>query len=143
MTPKPNLEGSKHLVAPKPNEKRCETCVKRRTDRCPVIKTTICGFHDKEEQEAFAWDITALVGCNSHEADGITLCHALVRLSLLQEVGDQTLIEDKHCKVCTIASAIETRNLNDPVMKYIVGVGGIYLPDESNFTGVVPVYRVV
>ena len=50
-------------------EKRCETCAKKRTERCPVVKNTIGGFHDKEEQEGFAWDITAMVGCDSHDME--------------------------------------------------------------------------
>ena len=56
------------MVREQPNPYRCETCDKRRTDDCPVVKITIAGFHDKEEQEGFAWDITALVGCTSHSA---------------------------------------------------------------------------
>lgn len=51
------------------HKKRCETCILRRTLRCPVVSTKIVGFHDMELQEGFAWDITALVGCASHVVD--------------------------------------------------------------------------
>lgn len=48
------------------HSKRCETCIKRRSPKCPVVSTTIAGFHDLEYQEGFTWDITALVGCDSY-----------------------------------------------------------------------------
>jgi hypothetical protein len=75
------------------------------------------------------------------------MVEALEYLASLQETGTNTIIEDKYCCICSINSKITT--IKDPRCGFdyprdlIVGVGGIYAPDETYPGGARPIYRVV
>lgn len=78
----------------------------------------------------------------------ITMVVALFRLSMLCEKRGETLIEDRDCSVCTIDSKIGTiidprNDAPDEPKDYIVGVGGVYLKNESAPGGSEPIYRVL
>lgn len=82
------------------------------------------------------------------EIQKITLGEALLMLASCYRSGDQTIIEDQYCSISTIRSKLNTiRNpgidFEDAPRDYIVGVGGIYIPDEKYPGGCVPLYRVL
>ncbi len=77
----------------------------------------------------------------------LTMVEALEDLAAIHLTGKNTIIEDKYCCICTINSKITT--IKDPRVgedypcDLIVGVGGIYAPDELYPGGACPIYRVV
>ena len=74
----------------------------------------------------------------------LTMVGALEYLASLyrDENEGQTIIEDEYCSTCTIDAAIATIGFDYP-RDLIVGVGGIYAPDEMSPGGARPIYRVV
>ena len=82
------------------------------------------------------------------EVQKITLGKALLMLASCYRSGEQTIIEDPYCCTCTIRSKLCTIinprvDFEDVPRDYIVGVGGIYIPDEKYPGGCVPLYRVL
>jgi hypothetical protein len=75
------------------------------------------------------------------------MVEALTILASIYREGGKKIIEDEYCSTCTINSKIKT--LKDPradedcPRNLIVGVGGIYAPDEMSPGGARPIYRVV
>jgi hypothetical protein len=80
----------------------------------------------------------------------LTMSEALTMLASLYRDGEKKIIEDQYCSTCSIGSKIRTIGRLDDDMIYIdnprdliVGVGGIYAPDETYPGGARPIYRVV
>ena len=77
----------------------------------------------------------------------LTMVEALKYLASFSEKGEGTIIEDRYCLTCTIEQKIGAlENLEHDVdysRDLIVGVGGIYSPDETYPGGARPIYGVL
>jgi len=78
------------------------------------------------------------------------MVEALKYLASFSSKGGKTIIEDEYCSTCAIDSKIRTiERLHDNMIcidnprDLIVGVGGIYAPDETYPGGARPIYRVL
>lgn len=84
------------------------------------------------------------------DIQNITMVEALTILASLYREGEKKIIEDEYCSICSIGSKIRTiERLHDNMIcidnprDLIVGVGGIYSPDETYPGGARPIYRVL
>jgi len=77
----------------------------------------------------------------------LTMVEALEYLASFYQKGAKMIIEDEYCSICTTESKIKTiediRVGVDYPRDLIVGIGGIYVPDETYPGGARPIYRVL